>query len=175
MDEGGSGQLSRKIEPRDGLGRQRAAPHGGFRLVGERDGERNARGKVPIGAAVVAAGIEETSLFDRQVFRRGVERLRGSSGEKLARFRAGPPHRFAAVLDGIAAGGIAFVRRGRRRAGRDLDLVEPQPEFVRGDGGDGRHRSLAEFDLAGADRHLGGIGVDSDPSIEPRIGRDRRR
>ena len=93
---------------------------------------------------------------------------RGLFDKQAAHVGAGLPHRHAAELDRLAAGGIALVRREFGVAGPDRDACHGDVELV---GGDLRHRgqhALAEFDAAGADGHFAGRRK-RHPAIEARI------
>src|SRR5882762_2608171 len=78
---------------------------------------------------------------------------------------AAAAQRGAAVLDRLAAGGLAFVRSERGVAVDDIDALQIDVELVGGDLRERRADALPQLDLAGEDRDRA-VGVDAQPGIE---------
>ena len=95
----------------------------------------------------------------------GAEAFCGKLEKDCADLRAGKPQRRAAVLDRLAAGGHAFVRRPLGVARNHLHPAERQVEFLRRDLRQCSHDALAEFDLAGTDSGVA-VGADANPGVE---------
>src|SRR5262249_42387793 len=74
----------------------------------------------------------------------------------------------AAVLDRLAAGGLALVRRAPGVAGNHRNTGKRQIELLGRDLLQRRENALPQLDLAGEDRG-GAVGVDPDPAVEPPV------
>ncbi len=109
------------------------------------------------------------AVGDRELIARHTEALGGEIEQDRPHLRARHAQRGAAVLDRLAAGGLAFVRRLAGIAGDHLDACEREVEFL---GRDLRQRgqdALPELDLAGEDRGAA-VRADADPAIKPAVG-----
>ena len=110
---------------------------------------------------MIAVGHAERSGIDAKA-------LCGKLDKDCADLRAGKPQRRAAVLDRLAAGGDALVRRLLGVAGNHLHPAQRQVEFLRRDLRQRRHDALAELDLAGADSGVA-VGADANPGVEQAV------
>ena len=73
-----------------------------------------------------------------------------------------------AILHGQAAGRVALVGGARRVRRHQRDALGCQPELIGGNLQQRRFHALAEFGLAGEDRHRA-VCIDADPGIEHRL------
>ena len=122
----------------------------------------------PVILAGRRAVAKDIAVANAKFARLAAEHARRPFDEQAPHIRAGLPHRHAAELDRLAAGGIALVRREFGVAGADRDALHRDVELVGGDLCHRRQHALAEFDAAGADGHFAGRGK-CHPAIEARI------
>ena len=158
VDEGGVAEdLARQVETGAALA---DALELGDRLAraaaGRVDVEIDRAGERPVILAGRRAVAQDAAVANGQLVGRARQHFGRLLEEQRAHVGAGLPHRHAAELDRLAAGGVALVRRQRGVAGADGDARHRHVEFV---GGDLHHRgqhALADLDAAGVDRHLAG-------------------
>ena len=113
------------------------------------------------------SAVADDAVGDRQrVRRRRRASGRGEIDQDRAHLGAGEAQRRAAVLDRLAAGGLAFVRAtGAVSAEIDRHARQRQIEFLGRDLPERGQDALPELDLAGEDGG-GAVGVDADPGVE---------
>src|SRR6266571_8164665 len=85
--------------------------------------------------------------------------------QDVARLGAGEPHRGAALLDRLAAGGLALVGSERGIGVHDLDALQIDVELVGGDLGERGADALPQLDLAGENGDRA-VRVDAQPRVE---------
>ncbi len=166
--------LGGDVEPMDRLadnrvlgGRLRPGLGGGFALEVGLGGELAIADFAAVGRAHDAVGSLERIGADAEFPGGEVDQNRAHLGARHAQRRA-------AVLDRLAAGGLAFVRRAAG-IGRDHgDLPERHIELFGRDLGKRGQDALPELDLAGKHRHLA-VRTDSDPGIEHPVGVEAAR
>ena len=107
----------------------------------------------------------DDTVGHRQLIRRHPEPLGRELEEDRAHLGAGHAQRRAAVLDRLAAGGLALVRRLAGIAGNHRDAGERQIELLGRDLRERGENALPQLDLAGEDGG-GAVGVDADPAVE---------
>ncbi len=120
-------------------------------------------------ADLAAVGARDRAVGDLERVGRRVELLGRKAEQDRAHFGRRHAQRGAAVLDRLAAGGLAFVRRPAGVAGHHRDLVQRQIELFGRDLAQRRENALAEFDLAGV-HGRGAVRIDADPGIEHPVG-----
>ncbi len=108
---------------------------------------------------------DHRAVFGAQIFGRQIETPRGFRDQQLAHLRRRVLDRGAAVLHGMAAGGIAFIGGAAGIGGDDRQRLEGNVELFGGDLLEGGLETLAEFGLAG-ERGNAAVGVDANPGIE---------
>jgi len=116
-------------------------------------------------AELAAIGSGDDAVANFQSIAGHAEAFGRLADQQRAHLRAGQPERGAALLDRLAAGGIAFVRGLRRVAGNHLHTGERQIELFGGDLCQRRRDTLTQLDLAGEDDRRS-VGVDAQPGIE---------
>ncbi len=114
-----------------------------------------------------AVGSDDGRVLRFQLCGRHAGARCGFGDEELPHLSGGVHDRRAAVLHGMAAGGIAFVRGQRRVGGDKRDAVEIDVELFRGDLHERSLDALAELGFAGEDRDRP-VCVDADPGVEIR-------
>ena len=165
LDESRAGQLLPEVKPLH-AGIDTAAKHFRRREFGARLVQVDVRRHLPVADAIVVADpCENPGLHDEFLV---AENLLRSLFEQFAHLGAGPAHRRAAVLDGKAAGRIAFVGRYPGIGRRHPDAVEIDAKLFRRDGSDRGHHALAQFHLAGPDGEKA-CSVDRYPTVQLRI------
>ena len=102
-------------------------------------------------ADLAAVRRRDHAVGDRQLIGRHAEPLGGELEQDRAHLGAGHAQGGAAVLDRLAAGGLALVRRLAGVAGDHLDARERQIELLGRDLGERGEDPLPELDLAGED------------------------
>ena len=166
LDEGrAAGDFARNVETRDRLADDLMARNRLRRGLGARFAVEIEIGDQLAIADLASIGRRDDAIGRRQLVRRHAEPLGREIDEERAYLGAGHAQRGAAVLDRLAAGRLAFVRRLAGIAGDHLDACERQVQLLGRDLGEGGENPLPQLDLAGEDGRRA-VGVDADPAVE---------
>ena len=118
-------------------------------------------------AQPLSVGRNHRTVFSAQIFSRQTETPRGFREQKFTRLRGRVLNRGAAVLHGMAAGGVLFVGGQVRIGCDDFERFKSNVQLLSRDLLEGRLESLAEFGLAGEHRDAA-VGIDANPGIQKR-------
>ena len=116
-------------------------------------------------ADLAAVACADYAVTDAERIGGDAEFLGRQLKQDRAHLGAGQAQRGAAVLDRLAARGLALVRGAAGVAGHHGHPSERHVEFFRRDLGERGDDALAELDLAGEHRN-GAVGIDAQPSIQ---------
>ena len=175
VHEGGAAEFGADVAPCHAFSHDRVLCAGlGRRAAGGRAREAHLAGEVPVAGRKIGSRQLDRAVVHAQFGGAHLEAARGFFDEQLAHLGAGEPHRGAADLDRLAAGGVPLVGRAARVAGHDREPRQRNIQLFGGDLRDGGDDALAEFDLA-AEHGDRAVGVEAHPAVEPRIGLEALR